>query len=888
MKPERWQQVEQLCQAALDRAPDERAAFLKQACAEDTELRREVESLLGYQPRAEQFIEAPALEIAAQALTRQLPPRLIGGKIGHHQILSLLGKGGMGEVYLAQDTKLDRKVALKLLPVEFTQDAERLRRFEQEARAASALNHPNIITIHEIGQTDGLHYLITEFIDGQTLRQRMRRERLTIGQAVEVTMQVASALIAAHNAGVVHRDIKPENIMLRADGYVKVLDFGLAKLSQPQTTGVDAERETTREESTATGVVMGTVKYMSPEQARGLRVDARSDIFSLGVVLYEMLGGYPPFAGATTADVIAAILNKEPPPLASVVPVLPAELNSIVTKALHKDREGRYQRGAELLTDLRRLKQRLELEAELGHSRAITLLLRKIETVTTRARLSLAHLVTKISHPRQRLVLALAVLVITVTGIIYFATTGQMIDSVAILPFVNLSADPNMEYLSDGITESLISNLSQLPSLKVMSRNSVFHYKGREIDPQTVGRELKVRAVLIGRVVPRGDGLTISLELVDALDRRQLWGEQYNRQLSDLLELQREITREVLGKLRLKLSGTEQQQLTKRHTEKFEAYQDYLKGRYYLSKYNQEGIKKGLEYFKHSIDLDPNYALAYVGLGDAYYLLSNNYLPPPEAMPKARAAALKALAIDEGLAEAHASLAVVKSLYYWDWVGAEQAYRRALQLNPGYPSTHHTYGLYLTAQGKPEEALAELKRAQELDPLSLSIAVSAALPFYFAPVRARQPDQAIEALRKIIALDQDFAPAHSLLGSAYEEKGMYEEAIAEQNKANQLDNDNTEYVSFLGHTYALAGKRDKAQQVLSELKERSKRQHVTAYSMATVYTGLGDISQALAWLQKACEARDEYLVYLKVDPAFDRLHSDPRFEDLLRRIGLTR
>ncbi|MDQ2920851.1 MAG: serine/threonine-protein kinase, partial [Acidobacteriota bacterium] len=632
MTPDRWQHIKRVLDDALERAPGERAGFLDEACAGDQSLRKEVESFIISNQQAGSFIESPAFELMAESLGDETDS-MAGQFFGPYQINARIGTGGMGEVYLAQDSRLGRKVALKMLPDYFTRDDERVRRFQQEARAASALNHPNIITIYEIGQIDSRHFIATEFIEGETLRQRMARTRMKIGEVLEVATQVAGALTAAHQAGIAHRDIKPGNIMLRPDGVVKVLDFGLAKLTEQK--GDDLEAATLV--NTKQGIVMGTAHYMSPEQARGQKIDARTDLFSLGAVLYEMVAGGVPFEGETMMDVLASILEKEPPPLTRHLPEAPKELQRIVIKALRKHVDGRYQTSKDMLADLKSLKEEMEFEAKLESSTAPDSIDRVAAASSDRQAMvgpaqklarqtgkisSAEYLIGEIKRHRAVVAAVVAILVIAAAAIVYssLAGRGETIDSVAVLPFVNASSDENAEYLSDGITESIIYNLSQLPNLKVMSRSSVFRYKGKETDPQLVGRELSVRAVMTGRVIQRGDGLMISAELVDARDNRLLWGQQYNRKMTDILAVQGEISREISEKLRLRLTGEEQKRLTKGYTENAEAYQLYLKGRYYWNKRTEDGYKKGIEQFLRAIEKDPTYALAYTGLADCYIL----------------------------------------------------------------------------------------------------------------------------------------------------------------------------------------------------------------------------------------------------------------------------
>jgi len=820
-----------------------------------------------------------------------------GTHLGPYEVISPLGAGGMGEVYLAEDLRLNRKVALKLLPAQFTQDEDRLRRFVREAKAASALNHPNIITIYEIGQLDGSHFIATEFIEGHTLREPITGERMRLGEVLEVAVQVASALAAAHKAGIIHRDIKPENIMVRPDGLVKVLDFGLAKLTERRAPTVDADTPTIIKVQTDPGTVMGTVSYMSPEQTRGLEVDARSDLFSLGVVLYELVTGRVPFAGLTTTDVIVAIVDKEPAPLSHHSSEVTAEFQQIVDQALRKERGERYQTAKELLADLKNLKQDLEFEAKweqalstrVNGGMAVTTSGGRaaVETDSQRAAgthaveiarttSSAEYLISGIKQHKRSVASMLAVLVLAFAAILYFSLGHGAIDSIAVLPFINASANPTAEELSDSITDNIFNNLSQLPNLRLKSRSAVSRYRGREADPEAVGRELKVHSVLTGMVSQRGEDLSINLELVDVLHSNVLWSEQYKLKVADISAVQEEIAREISEKLRLRLSGAEKKRL--------EAYQLYLKGRHYWSKRTKEELQQAIKYFQQATETDAKFAPAYAGLADCYNMLViYGTLPPKMAFPVAKAAAEKALALDETLAEAHTSLAYAKWKYDWDWKGAERDFKRALDLNPGYAPAHQFYASYLATVGRPEEAVEEAKRTQKLDPLSLISNADLAWNYYLA----HKYDQAIEQSRSTLELDPNFFPAHRYLGLAYEQKAMYAEAIAELNKAATLSNGSAQMKATLAHAYAMAGKAGEARKILNELEETAKQRYVSPYDIATIYAALGEQNRAFDWLEKAYEERSGWLAYLKINPILDNLHSDPRFADLLRRIGLT-
>ena len=682
-----------------------------------------------------------------------------GAAVAHYRIVSRLGAGGMGEVYLAQDTKLDRTVALKILPAAVAQDPDRMRRFVQEAKAASALSHPNVAHIYEIGEADGVSFLAMEYVEGQPLSRKIGGRPLEASEILEIDIQAADALDEAHSKGVTHRDIKPANIMITPRGQVKVLDFGLAKITRP-----GSSDETATEAMTAPGVILGTVQYMSPEQALGQPVDHRTDLFSLGAVLYEAATGRPRFSGTTPTETLSQVLHSQPEAIARLNYGISPELERIIRKCLEKDRERRYQSARELLVDLKNLKR------DTGSAPAIS--------ASPRPRVSVPILTVSAG-----LLIALAAI-----GAYLWLGRGKPIDSLAVLPFVNVSADPNTEYLSDGITENLINSLSQIPKLRVVPRGRVFRYKGRGIDTEKVGRELNVRAVLTGKVVQRGDNLNIQTELVDVAGDSQLWGRQYNRKFSEIISVQEEIAKEVSEKLRLRPTGEEQKRLTKRYTENAEAHQLYLKGRYYWNRRTTETLKRGAEYFQQAIDKDPGYALAWAGLADCFGLYGAfEVLPPRDAAPKAKEAAGKALAIDDTLAEPHAALGLVKATYDWDWSEAEREFKRAIELSPNYPNAHYNYGGRLVATGRLDEAIAESKRAQEADPLSLIAGAVAGRNFYFA----RRYGQAIEQLRKTLEMDPNFLRAHWFLARAYEQAARHQEALAECKKALSLSRGET-------------------------------------------------------------------------------------------------
>jgi len=812
----------------------------------------------------------------------------------------------MGEVYLAEDTRLDRRVALKFLPEQSTADSNRVRRFVQEAKAASALNHPNIITIHEIGEaateSASTHYIAMEFIEGQTLRQYQTSEKLSLGAALDIAIQTASALAAAHEAGIIHRDIKPENVMVRRDCLVKVLDFGLAKLTERSAAEVDEDAATLAKVATDPGTVMGTPQYMSPEQARGQKADARSDIFSLGVVLYEMLAGRPPFGGVNAIDVMAAILDREPAPLKQHVTAVPDELQRIVSKALRKDREQRYQTSKDLLLDLKEIRQELELEAKLSQrlqsqtENTATMMQPALRTAPTEASVTEPRVAVATTSSAQIIVgemkrhkvgvaLTMAVLLLGLAALGYYGffarSSTAPLDSLAILPFTNMSGDPDTEYLSDGLTESIINNLTQLPDLRVIARNSVFRYKGKEDDPLSAGQALGVRAVVVGRVLQRGENLTVSAELVDVRENKQLWGQQYNRKLADVFAVQEEIATEISEKLRFKLSGVERQQLSKRPTENLKAFQYYTQGQAYIQRQTREDILTAIRYYEKAIEEDRNYALAYAGLSGAYAGLSvYGYIAPLEGRRKLEEAARKALALDENLAEAHAALGQVYTLYApYNFPLGERELRRALELSPSLAFAHRYLGNMLVRQGRLDESLAEYLKARELDPLSSLIARSLAIPYYLK----RDYVRALELLRQANELGPPFIQSWEI--RAYIQNRLFNEALAELEKAKRERQSNPTLIYSTGMVYAAQGKQAEALQIIKELEAISGASLSLAHWIARIYATSNDKELALTWLERGLAA-GAIASFYKDDPVWNPLRSDARFGDLLRRMGV--
>src|SRR5713101_353155 len=804
---------------------------------------------------------------------------MTGRTISHYRVLEKLGGGGMGIVYKAEDVRLGRYVCLKFLPERLSKDHPAVERFQREARAASSLNHPHICTIYDVDEYEGQSFIVMEFLEGQTLKHRIDGRPLDIERVPEYGHQMADALEAAHAKAIIHRDIKPANIFLTERGQIKLLDFGLAKL-MPERKGVAlthagaAFNNTTQDAHlTSSGVAVGTVAYMSPEQVRGQELDERTDLFSLGLVLYEMATGKQAFAGNTSGVIFEAILNRSPIPAARLNPAVSPQLEQIIDKALEKDRSLRYRTAADLGADLQRLKRDSDSARAFHVTSGST-----PEPVRKRAWIPFAW--------AGALVVALLLFALNVGGFRdrVFGGSGQgRIDSIAVLPFANVSNDPKTEYLSDGITESLINSLSQLPNLSVTSRNTVFRYKSQPTDPQRLGHDLGVRAILTGRLIQTGDELMISVSLEDVRQSRQIWGEQYNRKLSNLVSVQQEIASDIYSRLRPKLAGEERRLLARRPTENVEAYQLYLQGLFYWNKWTEADFKKAADYFTQAVQKDPRYALSYAGLADTYSQLGDaGYLPPSEAWPKAKAAAMQALEIDDTLAEAHTSLGLVKEHFEWDWAGAEQEFKRAIELNPNSATAHHWFGAYLANMGRSEEGLGETKKAQELDPLSLIINTSLGWQLYVA----RHNDQAAEQLRKVLDIDAKFSPARRMLEEVYAQMGKQKEAVAEREKILSLSG-SPELAASIEEDFSKAGYKGVLQSWLDGLTEISKHGYVSSYSIAQAYMRMGEKEKAFGWLEKAYEEHDSGLVSLAVEPMFDPVRSDPRFRDILRRMKLT-
>lgn len=867
MKPEEWQRVKQILEPALELDPASRSAFVDRACAGDESLRREILSLLTKQKEGIRFLEEPALEMVRQHMAQDQAQQdkeaelaLLGQMISHYRILQKLGGGGMGVVYKAEDTRLGRHVALKFLPEEMARDEQALERFRREARAASALNHPHICTIHDIGESEGGPFIVMELLEGSTLKYRISGKPLARELVVDLGIQIADALDAAHAKDILHRDVKSANIFVTERGQAKLLDFGLAKLA-----GATVEALTTQDLLTATtetprakdltlpGALMGTAPYMSPEQIRGEPLDARSDIFSFGAVLYEMATGQPAFSGETIGQIREAILALEPASPHKLNPRVPAALEGVITKALKKKPQERYQRASEARAEL------IRVRGEIGRRWRRRAVLAALPLLAL-----LAVVGWRLGWPRPGL------------------HTGH-IRSIAVLPLTNLSGDPQQEYFADGMTEQLTTDLGQISALRVISRTSAMHYKGTNKKLPDIARELDVDAVVEGSVEPAANQVRITAQLIEAATDRHLWAKSYERDLHDVLALQDEVARAIAGEIQVTLTPQQRLRLAASRPVNADAYELYLRGRYHWNKRSEEDLRKAASYLQRAIDLDPKFALAYAGLADTYVLLGEgDIIPTGEAFAKAKAAAVKALEIDGSLAQAYSSLALLEFVDGWNFKGAEEEFKRAIDLNPSYATAYHWYALLLSALGRHGEAIAEMEQARRLDPLSPVINVNVAWVLY----RARRYESALQELQKASDIDPNYIRLHYLRACIYVQKRMLTEAAAEfHNFQEEISRGSRSPMRLVGLGYANAvmGRKTEALRVVDEMK----RQNVLPYDIAYILAALGEKDAAFQWLYQAYAGHSPRLVEnLKVEPALDPLRSDPRFPELLRRIGL--
>jgi len=740
---------------------------------------------------------------------------LVGKTISHYRIEEILGSGPMSTVYKARDLKLERYAALKFLSPQHTVDDSETERLIQEAKTTSALEHPNICTIYEIDEVEGQVFIAMAFYEGQTLEVRLSRGPMSISDAVEIITAVSQGVAKAHEKGIVHRDLKPANIMITTDEVVKILDFGIAKLIYQKS-------------KTKSGIIMGTPGYLAPEQAKGDNIGPYTDIWALGIMFYEMLSGDLPFSGDTDISLIYSIVNDRPIPLAQFNEEIPQRFEGFIHRLIEKEPANRFQSVSEMLTELQNLSED------------------RADFSTVRMKASDLKL--------------------------------EVTPSIGVLPFLDMSPNKDQEYFCDGLTEEIISTLSRVEGLRVVSRMSSFQFKGKEFDLRQIGQQLNVRSVLEGSIRKAGKRVRISVQLTNISDGFLLWSEQFEREIKDIFQIQDEISQAIVKTLRIKLIGQQEKTLYKNYTDNVEAYSDYLKGRYHWNKRTADALKKGIEHFNQAIEKDPQYAPAFAGLADTYIILGlYGTLVPKFVMPKAKAAAVKALEIDRDLAEAHASLGCIQSVYDWDWKGAEEQFQKAIELNPNYAIAHHWYAInYLTPHGRFDEAIKEIEIALDLDPISLVINTTVGLVHYYAG----QYDDATSIFLKTLEVEPNFAMAHFFLGQTYTRKQMFEAALTEFEAANKLFGGSTNMQATYGMASALAGEKDKALEILNRLNDELKEKYVSAYDLAMIHAGLGDNNEALHWLQQALAEHSYLLIYLNVDPVLENLRNDKRFKKI--------
>jgi TolB-like protein/Flp pilus assembly protein TadD len=888
MEPERWQSIERLYHAALEVEESRRPAFLQDACGGDEALRREIEVLLSREKRAEKFMETPALEVAARTLAQdrnQNQPKpsldedelhLAGKTISHYKVLAKLGGGGMGVVYEAEDIRLGRRVALKFLPEKLAGDERSLQRFQREARAASSLNHPNICTIYEVEEHDHHPVIVMELLEGKSLKQRISEGPISTDELLDFGIQTSDALEAAHAKGIIHRDMKPGNIFVVGRGRVKILDFGLAKVLSPHV----AEDQSEEESLTLEGVIPGTTSYMSPEQVRGEEIDARSDLFSLGVVLYEMATGQRPFVGKNRVVLMNAVLNTKPSAPTEIKPSLPSGLDPIIAMGLEKDRERRYQHAADICSDLKRLKGKMEKgPAEVASAAPVRLNARRTRNATARHKT-----IWRGGLFGLGLLLLLALATVVWRQRHFGMAAAVPISSIAVLPLVNLSGDAGQEYFADGMTEALTTDLARMENVQVISRSSTMQYKDTKKLLPDIAHELHADAIVEGSVQRSGNRVRVTAQLIRAATDKHLWAETYERDFRDILALQDDVASAIAKQIESKLGGAQPQPLPKAQRISAEAYEAYLKANSYQDQFD---LQKSIDYYNQAIKLDSNYAPAYAHMANSYFFLGFfSAIPPNQAWGKVKELAMLAIEKDDQLPEGHAALASAKLHYDWDFPGAEREFKRALELNHSDADIRHGYAHFLMAMGRMDESAAESRRAVDLDPVDDEL--GACLCWHrFA---AHQYDNSIKLTLDMLKRQPDDPFELAILGWNYEQTGVPEQAVAEFKKAVELTGKDSPLFTFLlaglGHAYALSGRRSDAEQILQSLLERTKRSYVSPFDIALIYSALGEKDTAFAWMTKAVAERSTWLVYSKWEPRLDPLRSDPRFQDLLHRIGL--
>jgi serine/threonine protein kinase/Tfp pilus assembly protein PilF len=847
------QQVEEIFHSALELAGAERAAYLAEACAGDESLSGEVESLIAALESGNGFMEQPAFELGIRVLGGNSAESMTGKEVGGYKILNPLGKGGMGEVYLAEDTRLGRKVALKFLSSEFVGDNWAKRQLIKEAQAVAMLDHPNICAVHGIEEIAGQSFIVMQYVEGETLADLIRGKSLPLNQVLPLARQIVSGLAEAHAHGIIHRDIKPKNIMVTPSGQIKVLDFGLAKTIQKQPQAVVAESVSQLSQA---GLLVGTIAYMSPEQLRGEKLDYRSDIFSTGTVLYEMARGKNPYSRETNAEIISAILTLQPSTLKQHLVDIPLGFDRMLEKCLKKERNKRYQSAADLLMEIDRLEKQANLDKPVSRPRAI----------------------------RMAAVFTLFVLLAIISVFIYQRLTMPL--NIAVLPISNQSGDQGLDYLSDGVTSSLIDRLSGLARLRIKSLTVVSGYKDPTLDLQKVGNDLKVEALLTGRVTGSKDAPLLQVTLISVADGTRLWSSEYQVGLNNVFLVEREISEMVASRLEPWSSGDRNRIRTARRPEDPEAFRQYLLGKYYWSNRNSENIKKAITSFDAAIKLDPLYAQAWAGLADCYALMNTTAfgdMPTEEAMKRARTAANKALEIDGSLAEAHTSLGVINLKYDWNWLEAENYFRQAINLKPDYAPAHYWYSILLTVTGRKTEALSESEMARTLDPFSVSTRVNVCREFYYF----RQYERSLDCLNTVLQEEPGNITAKHILGFVAQQTGRNDRAIEIFEGLPETTTDNKLYkLISRGYAYGKGGRKNEAQTILDQVVDLSRHSYVPPHELAVLYLGVGDNDQAFFWLNKACDERFATMIYLTVDPAFDQLRGDPRFLQLASRIKL--
>lgn len=845
-----WQQLQILFHKAISLEGEERTAYLERECLKDEALRKEVESLLEASEEREDFLAQPALSLGVRVLASEESDSLIGLMIGSFKILSVLGRGGMGNVYLAEDTQLGRKVALKFLYGELAGDPWAKRQFTKEAQAAAMLDHPNICTVYGFEEKDGHSFIVMQYIEGERLDHLIEEEKPELENTLFLALQIAGALLEAHAHGIIHRDIKSSNIIVAANGQPKVLDFGLAKIVQQQQGELSAE--TLSKNSSQLGFIPGTIAYMSPEQLRGERLDYQTDIFSFGVVLYEMLSGKNPFARDSKAETISAILTEEPQTLRNGSPIITPELERVIQKCLHKEKRERYQSVSDLYADLEALQK---------------------SVITDRPMLSLISV-------RSTAAAVLLLLLITVATFIYSHLTRP--HSIAILPIANETGDMNLDYLSDGVTESIIDKLSGLSKLRVKAFNTIIGYKGQKINPVEIGRKLDVDAVVIGTLTGTKDSPVVQVVMIDTSDGAQLWSNEY-RVSNGVSPSLNDVAQQVVSILELWPRKDENKIATAR-SPKNTAQDEYMLGRYYWRLRDKENNNKAIEHFEAAIRLDPLYARAYAGLAESYTLLNTVHygtMETKEAMSKAEWAAREALNLDPTLAEAHTSLGDINLRRYWNWQEAEKEFKRAIEIDPNYAPAHYSYSKVLVITGRFREAIAESDLANILDPFSPITTLNHCRVFYYT----RDYNSASTCFKKLVGEQPDYRNAQYVQGLVYLRTGMYDEAT--QIFTKLYAEDKASAGAALGYAYGITGRKEEALKVISEMEAlKSDQSYISPQEFAIIYTGLGDNENALVWLRKAADEKFAPLAYIGVDPLFDPLRSDPRFIDLLKSLNL--